>query len=73
MAGAIIDLEDSTPHYAETLRRWRQNFMANIEEVKALDFSSEFVRMWEYYLRTNSEEKSSAFTSSMFARISWQT
>ncbi len=47
----LFDLEDITPHYAETLRRWRNNFLGNLEAVKALGFSSEFLRMWEYYLR----------------------
>ncbi len=47
----LFDLEDITPHYAETLRRWRGNFLANLEAVKAQGFPSEFVRMWAYYLR----------------------
>ncbi len=47
----LFDLEDITPHYAETLRRWRRNFLANLEAVKKLGFSTEFARMWEYYLR----------------------
>lgn len=47
----LYDLEDITPHYAETLRRWRKNFLANVDKVNALGFSTAFVRMWEYYLR----------------------
>lgn len=43
-------LEDMTPHYAETLRRWRANFFANIEQVRNLGYSEEFVRLWDYYL-----------------------
>ncbi|MDO5741048.1 MAG: cyclopropane-fatty-acyl-phospholipid synthase family protein [Ornithinimicrobium sp.] len=37
-------------HYAETLRRWRQSFLARRDEVIALGFSERFVRVWEYYL-----------------------
>ncbi len=43
-------LEDITPHYARTLRAWRDRFFENVESVKALGFSDAFVRMWEYYL-----------------------
>lgn len=43
-------LEDITPHYAETLRRWRMQFFDNIEQVRALGYSESFIRLWEYYL-----------------------
>jgi cyclopropane-fatty-acyl-phospholipid synthase len=46
----LFHLEDITPHYARTLRTWRENFLANIDAVKALGFSDVFVRMWEFYL-----------------------
>lgn len=42
-------LEDLTPHYAETLAIWRQRFHANLDRVRALGFSDEFIRTWEYY------------------------
>lgn len=46
----LVHLEDITPHYARTLREWRQRFFASIDRVKALGYSDTFVRMWEYYL-----------------------
>ncbi len=46
----LFHLEDITPHYAETLRRWRRNFFSKIDRVRAMDFSEAFIRMWEYYL-----------------------
>jgi cyclopropane-fatty-acyl-phospholipid synthase len=46
----VVDLEDITPHYAETLRRWRRTFFERIEEVRALGFDDAFVRMWDFYL-----------------------
>jgi cyclopropane-fatty-acyl-phospholipid synthase len=46
----LVDLEDITPHYARTLREWRVRFLENLPRVRALGFSEEFVRMWEYYL-----------------------
>lgn len=46
----LLSLEDITPHYARTLRTWREAFMARVPEVKRLGFDDQFVRMWEYYL-----------------------
>jgi cyclopropane-fatty-acyl-phospholipid synthase len=43
-------LEDITPHYASTLRSWRQRFLANLDAVKRLGYSETFIRMWEFYL-----------------------
>ena len=37
-------------HYAETLRLWDQQFLAQQEEVHALGFDSVFDRMWHFYL-----------------------
>nr|WP_315228176.1 cyclopropane-fatty-acyl-phospholipid synthase family protein [uncultured Limnohabitans sp.] len=36
--------------YAETLRRWRQQFMADQAQVLALGFDLRFIRIWEFYL-----------------------
>ncbi len=46
----IFHLEDIGPHYARTLREWRQNFFSNIDRVRELGYPESFVRMWEYYL-----------------------
>ncbi len=46
----LVHLEDIGPHYATTLRLWRENFFANLEEVRALGYPESFVRMWEFYL-----------------------
>ena len=43
-------LEDITPHYAKTLRTWRERFFARVDEVEALGYSDEFIRMWDFYL-----------------------
>jgi cyclopropane-fatty-acyl-phospholipid synthase len=53
--GANSDLyvessENIGVHYAETLRRWRERFLANVDEVERLGFDRRFVRMWEFYL-----------------------
>ena len=46
---AIVDMEDITKHYAETLNRWKENFMGAIPEVKKMGFSEAFIKMWEFY------------------------
>jgi cyclopropane-fatty-acyl-phospholipid synthase len=46
----IVAADDIGPHYATTLRHWRQRFLARLEEVRALGFDESFCRMWEYYL-----------------------
>jgi cyclopropane-fatty-acyl-phospholipid synthase len=45
----LFNLEDITPHYARTLRTWRQRFFANIDAVKMLGFGESFIRLWDYY------------------------
>jgi cyclopropane-fatty-acyl-phospholipid synthase len=46
----VFHLEDIGPHYATTLRMWRENFFARLPDVKALGYPDAFVRMWEFYL-----------------------
>jgi cyclopropane-fatty-acyl-phospholipid synthase len=49
-AGLITtDVEILRLHYAETLRHWRQRFMANWDKAAAL-YDERFCRMWEFYL-----------------------
>lgn len=36
--------------YAETLRRWRERFLAERTRVLALGFDERFIRTWEFYL-----------------------
>lgn len=46
----LIDLKDIGPSYAKTLKDWRLRFFDEIEQVKSLGYSEEFIRMWEFYL-----------------------
>ncbi|MBU1374881.1 MAG: cyclopropane-fatty-acyl-phospholipid synthase family protein [Alphaproteobacteria bacterium] len=45
----VTDVEVLRLHYAETLRAWREAFMARRAEAVGL-FGERFCRMWEYYL-----------------------
>ncbi len=38
------------PHYAQTLRLWRERFLGNWPQVEQLGFDVNFRRMWEFYL-----------------------
>ena len=46
----VFHLQDIGPHYATTLRKWREAFVANIEQVRALGYPEEFIRLWDFYL-----------------------
>ncbi len=45
----VSDVEILQLHYAETLKAWRERFLAHREEVVRL-YDQRFVRMWEFYL-----------------------
>ena len=46
----ITHLEDIGPHYAQTLRDWRQRFFEQLADIRALGYNEQFIRMWEFYL-----------------------
>ena len=45
----VTDIEILRLHYAETLKLWRERFMARRDEAKAM-YDERFCRMWEFYL-----------------------
>jgi cyclopropane-fatty-acyl-phospholipid synthase len=45
----VTDVEVLQLHYADTLKAWRERFLAHREEVIRL-YDQRFVRMWEFYL-----------------------
>jgi cyclopropane-fatty-acyl-phospholipid synthase len=52
-AGLIVnDIEVLQLHYAETLKAWRERFLAHRDEVVRL-YDQRFVRMWEFYLASS--------------------
>jgi len=52
-AGLLVtDIEILRLHYAETLKAWRQRFLAHREEVERL-YDARFVRMFEFYLASS--------------------
>ncbi|NNM72588.1 SAM-dependent methyltransferase [Enterovirga aerilata] len=45
----VTDIEVLRLHYAETLKAWRERFLARRDEALAL-YDERFCRMWEFYL-----------------------
>jgi cyclopropane-fatty-acyl-phospholipid synthase len=49
-AGLLVtDIEILRLHYAETLKAWRDRFLAHRDEAERI-YDQRFVRMWEFYL-----------------------
>ena len=46
----VVGLDEIGPHYADTLKAWRERFLGNLPEVRALGFDDRFVRIWDFYL-----------------------
>lgn len=71
----LVHLEDITPHYARTLRTWRERFFENILQVRALGYSETFIRMWEFYLcycEAGFEERYLGDVQMFFAKPLWR-
>ncbi len=47
---ALVQADEIGLHYAETLRRWRGNLLANRDRIRALGYDDRFLRLWEFYL-----------------------
>ena len=49
-AGLLVtDIEILRLHYAETLKQWRERFLAHRDDLPK-SYDARFVRMWEFYL-----------------------
>jgi cyclopropane-fatty-acyl-phospholipid synthase len=52
-AGLLVtDIEILRLHYAETLKAWRERFLAHREDVEKI-YDQRFIRMWEFYLASS--------------------
>ncbi|HEX3710693.1 MAG TPA: cyclopropane-fatty-acyl-phospholipid synthase family protein, partial [Pseudolabrys sp.] len=48
----VTDIEILRLHYAETLKLWRERFLAHREEIERI-YDERFERMWEFYLASS--------------------
>jgi cyclopropane-fatty-acyl-phospholipid synthase len=46
----LAGLEEIGPHYAPTLRAWRERFLGRLDDVRRLGYDERFVRTWDFYL-----------------------
>lgn len=46
----VWSIDDMGLDYAKTLRDWHNNFDRAIEQVQALGYGDDFIRMWKFYL-----------------------
>ncbi len=63
----ISDVEILRLHYAETLRAWRERFLAHREQVAVL-YDERFCRVWEFYLASSE----AAFRAGMLMNFQMQ-
>jgi len=71
----LVHMEDITPHYARTLRTWRERLFENIRQVRALGYSEKFIRMWEFYLcycEAGFQERYLGDVQMLFAKPLWR-
>ncbi len=45
----LIGMKEFPESYAKTLSQWSSNFQANLDKVRELGFSEQFIRKWIYY------------------------
>jgi cyclopropane-fatty-acyl-phospholipid synthase len=43
-------IEDFAQHYARTLSCWREEFHTNLDAIRGLGMTEQFLRLWDYYL-----------------------
>ena len=46
----IESIADHTPHYARTLRTWRENLAERRHDAHALGYGEPLLRLWDFYL-----------------------
>jgi cyclopropane-fatty-acyl-phospholipid synthase len=71
----LVHLSDLTPHYGETLRRWRENFHRNRERIRRLGYEERFLRLWEFYLcycEGGFDERFTGNAHLLFGRPAWR-
>jgi cyclopropane-fatty-acyl-phospholipid synthase len=71
----LVHLSDLTPHYGETLRRWRREFRRNRERIRSLGYEERFLRLWEFYLcycEGGFDERFTGNNHLLFGRPAWR-
>jgi cyclopropane-fatty-acyl-phospholipid synthase len=72
----VVELEDLTRHYPETLRRWRSNFHAHAAGLAARGYDERFRRLWTLYLswcEAGFEERRIGDVQLLLAKPRWRS
>ena len=70
-----VHMEDLTPHYAETLNRWRENLDAHEAELGERGYDERFRRLWRMYLcycEAGFAEHRIGLAQALFAKPHWR-
>lgn len=70
-----VGLRDLTPHYAETLRRWRANCERDERQLERLGYDERFRRLWRLYLaycEAGFEERRIGAAQILIAKPRWR-
>lgn len=70
----LVDLEEIGPHYATTLRLWREAFLARVDEARAMGYPERLLRLWEFYLcycEAGFAERYTGDVQLVFAKPKW--
>jgi len=70
-----VHLEEIGPHYARTLRLWRERLRARWDEARGLGKTERFLRTFEYYLaycEAAFEERYLGDVQMVLARPGWR-
>ena len=70
-----VHMEDLTPHYAETLLRWRENLDAHTDELEAHGYDERFRRLWRLYLcycEAGFAEHRIGLSQALYAKPQWR-
>lgn len=70
-----VGLRDLTPHYAETLRRWRANFDSDQGQLERLGYDERFRRLWRLYLaycEAGFDERRIGVVQALIAKPRWR-
>jgi cyclopropane-fatty-acyl-phospholipid synthase len=70
-----VHLEDLTPHYAETLRRWGENVDRATARLEQLGYDERFRRLWRLYLaycEAGFAERRIGLVQTLLAKPQWR-
>jgi cyclopropane-fatty-acyl-phospholipid synthase len=70
-----VGLDDFTPHYAETLKRWRENAEAAAGDLDASGYDERFRRLWRMYLcycEAGFAERRIGLVQTLLAKPAWR-